>query len=129
MANTENKEVTETVKPVQKTAKAVAKNIGVSPRKIKLMIDLIRGKKVGEAIAILKNTESMSRTYILKVVTSAAANAEHNFQMDASKLYVKEVYANQGATLKRFRARAKGVGNRILKRSCQITVVLAESEK
>ena len=142
MANKENKKATavkaekvqeavaeETVKPAVQVAKASANNIGVSPRKIKLMIDIIRGKSVGDATAILNNTKSLSSVFVLKVVTSASANAVHNYQLDANKLYIKEIYVNPGRLLKRFRARAKGVGNRILKRSSQITVVVAESEK
>lgn len=107
-------------------AKAIAKSIGVSPRKARLVVDLIRGKKAGEAVAILKATKSMATEPILKVLNSAIANANNNYNMDVNALVVKEIFVNEGATLKRMRARAKGSGNRILKRTCHITVVVAE---
>lgn len=109
--------------------KAIAKSVRISPRKGKLVIDLIRGKKIGEAIAILSNVESTVKESILKVVNSAIANAENNHEMNVEDLFIKEIYINPGATLKRFRARAKGSGNRILKRTSHITVVVAELEK
>lgn len=107
---------------------AIAKSLRVSPRKTRLLVDLIRGKKVGEAVAILKNCESPVKEDILKVLNSAVANADHNLGLDVATLYVKEVYVNEGATLKRFRARAKGSGNQILKRTSHITVVVADKE-
>lgn len=109
--------------------KAIARSVRISPRKGKLVIDLIRGKKIGEAIAILNNVESTVKESILKVVNSAIANAENNHEMSVEDLFIKEIYINPGATLKRFRARAKGSGNRILKRTSHITVVVAELEK
>lgn len=107
-------------------AKAMAKSLRVSPRKGRLVIDLIRGKKVGEAVGILNGTKSTVTEDVLKVLNSAVANADHNYGMDVNALYVKEIYINEGATLKRMRARAKGSGNRILKRTSHITVVVAE---
>lgn len=107
-------------------AKAMAKSVRMSPRKARLVVDLIRGKKAGEAVAILNNTKSTVTEDILKVLNSALANADHNYGMDVNALYVKEIYVNEGATLKRMRARAKGSGNRILKRTSHITVVVAE---
>lgn len=107
---------------------AIAKSLRVSPRKTRLLVDLIRGKKVGEAVAILKNSESPVKEDILKVLNSAVANADHNLGLDVATLYVKEIYVNEGATLKRFRARAKGSGNQILKRTSHITVVVADKE-
>lgn len=107
-------------------ARAVAKSIRISPRKARLVVDLIRGKKVGEAVGILHGTKSTTTESILKVLNSAVANADHNYSMDVNSLYVKEIYINEGATLKRMRARAKGSGNRILKRTSHITVVVAE---
>ena len=94
-------------------AKAMAKSIRVSPRKARLVIDLIRGKKVGEAVGILHTTKSTATESILKVLNSAVANADHNYGMDVNTLYVKEIYVNEGATLKRMRARAQGRGTRI----------------
>jgi large subunit ribosomal protein L22 len=107
-------------------AKAIAKTIRIAPRKVRLVIDLIRGKKVGEAFAILKHTEKRSTTPIEKVLKSAVANAEHNYNMDTNNLYIKEAYVNAGPTLKRFRPRAKGRAGLINKRTCHITVVVAE---
>ena len=107
-------------------ARAVAKSIRMSPRKARLVVDLIRGKKVGEAVGILHGTMSTTTESILKVLNSAVANADHNYSMDVNSLYVKEIYINEGATLKRMRARAKGSGNRILKRTSHIKVVVAE---
>ena len=108
--------------------RAIAKSVRMSPRKAKLVIDLIRGKKVGQAIAILNNVESTVKEPISKVLNSAIANAVNNNSLDADKLYIKEIYANPGQILKRMRPRAKGSGDRILKRTCHLTVVLAEKE-
>ncbi len=107
-------------------AKAIAKTIRIAPRKVRLVIDLIRGKQVGDAFAILKHTDKRSTTVIEKVLKSAVANAEHNYNMDIDGLYVKEAYVNAGPTLKRFRPRAKGRAGLINKRTCHITVVVAE---
>ena len=108
--------------------RAIAKSVRMSPRKAKLVIDLIRGKKVGEAVAIVSNVESTVKEPILKVLNSAIANAVNNKELAADKLYVKEIYANPGQIYKRMRPRAKGSGDRILKRTCHITVVVAEKE-
>ena len=108
--------------------RAIAKSVRMSPRKAKLVIDLIRGKKVGQAIAILNNVESTVKEPISKVLNSAIANAVNNNKLEADNLYIKEIYANPGQILKRMRPRAKGSGDRILKRTCHLTVVLAEKE-
>lgn len=108
--------------------KAIAKSLRVSPRKTRLVVDLIRGKKVGLAVAILNNCESTVKEDVLKVLNSAVANAEHNLGLSVDSLYVKEIYVNPGATLKRFRPRAKGSGNRILKRTSHITVVVSDGQ-
>ena len=108
--------------------RAIAKSVRMSPRKAKLVIDLIRGKKVGEAVAIVSNVESTVKEPILKVLKSAIANAVNNKELDAEKLYVKEIYANPGQIYKRMRPGAKGSGDRILKRTCHVTVVVAEKE-
>ena len=107
-------------------AKAIAKYVRISPRKLKPITDLVRGKNLSEALAILKFTPGSSAEAILKVVNSAAANAENNHNMDVAKLYVAEVYANQGPTMKRWRAGAKGGAAMILKRSSHIGVTLKE---
>ena len=108
-------------------ARAVAKSVRMSPRKARLVIDLIRGKNVGQAIGILHGVESPVSLVVLKTLNSAIANAEVK-ELNVEKLYVKEIFVNPGAILKRFRARAKGSGNRILKRSSHLTVVVAEKE-
>jgi len=100
----------------------------ISSRKVKTVIDLIRNKKVGEALAILNNTPKAASELTLKLLKSAIANAENNHGMDAEKLYVAEIYANQGPTLKRVRPRAQGRAFRIRKRTSHITVVLKEKE-
>ena len=107
-------------------AKAVAKYVRMSPSKLKPVTDLVRGKDLDEALTILKFTPGKSAELVEKVVQSAAANAENNHDMDPSKLYVAEIYANQGPTMKRWRAGAQGRAGRILKRSSHITVVLKE---
>jgi len=107
-------------------AKAIAKTIRITPRKARLVIDLIRGKEVGVAYAILKNTDKKASEIIQKVLTSAMANAEHNLNLDVNELFVKEAFVNEGTTLKRFRARAKGSASRINKRTSHITVVVAK---
>ena len=107
-------------------AKAIAKYVRISPRKLKPITDLVRGKNLSEALAILKFTPGSGAEAILKVVNSAAANAENNHDMDVTKLYVAEVYANQGPTMKRWRAGAKGGASMILKRSSHIGVTLKE---
>lgn len=109
-------------------AKAQAKMIRISSRKVKLVIDLIRGKNVGEAISILKLTPKAASPVVEKLVLSAAANAEHNYNMDIENLYVKEIYVGEGPTLKRFRPRAQGRATQILKRTSHITCVVAERE-
>ncbi|NLL55938.1 MAG: 50S ribosomal protein L22 [Clostridiales bacterium] len=104
--------------------RAIAKYIRISPFKVRAVLDLIRGKSYREAVAILENTNKSSSQSILKVVKSAAANAENNLSLNRDELYVAECYANQGATLKRFRPRAHGRAGKILKRTSHITVIL-----
>ena len=105
------------------SAKATAKTVRISARKARLVIDLIRNKAVGEAIAILKNTPRAASPIIEKVLMSAVANAEHNFELDTTKLVVSEAFVNEGPTMKRFRPRAKGSASRINKRTSHITIV------
>lgn len=107
-------------------AKAIARYIRISPRKVRIVIDLIRGKQIGEAFAILKYTPKAASEVVEKVLKSAVANAEHNFNMDVEKLYVAEVYADQGPTLKRIHPRSRGQAFSILKRSSHVTVVVKE---
>lgn len=110
-------------------AKAVAKQIRIAPRKARLVIDLVRGKDVGEAIAILKNTQRAASPIIEKVLNSAVANAEHNYEMEPENLYISEAFVDEGITLKRFRPRAMGRATRINKRTSHITVVVSEKKE
>ncbi len=109
-------------------AKAIAKTVRIAPRKVRLVVDLIRGKQLMEAYAILKLTEKRSTKPIEKVLKSAVANATNNNNMDKNKLFIKEIFVDEGPTLKRFLPRAKGSANQILKRTSNITVVVAEKE-
>ncbi len=109
-------------------AKASLNYARISCRKVKIVLDIIKNKPVAEALAILKHTPKAASELVYKLVASAVANAENNFSMDASKLYVSEAYANQGPTLKRIRPRAQGRAFRIRKRTSHITVVVAEKE-
>ncbi len=106
--------------------RAVAKNVRGSPRKAGLVADVIRGKSVNEALAILRFLPQKAARHYAKVVKSAAANAETNFNLDTNDLYVVRVTADKGQTLKRFRPKARGRVGPILKRSSHLTVVVAE---
>ncbi|MBQ1508925.1 MAG: 50S ribosomal protein L22 [Erysipelotrichaceae bacterium] len=106
--------------------KATAKTVRIAPRKVRLVIDLIRGKDCKEALGILELTPNHAAEAVKKVVKSAMANATHNHQLDEEKLYIKECYANEGITIKRWMPRAKGSASQILKRTSHITVVVDE---
>ncbi|MDR3564692.1 MAG: 50S ribosomal protein L22 [Negativicutes bacterium] len=107
-------------------AKAIAKYIRIAPRKVRIVIDLIRGKSVGEAFAILKFTPKVASEVIEKVLKSAVANAEHNYDMNSDKLFVAAAYVDQGPTLKRIHPRSRGQAFKILKRSSHVTLVVKE---
>ena len=107
-------------------AKAHLRYARISPRKVKIVLDLIRGKDAGVAMAILKNTPKSASEYLVKLLGSAIANAEHNNHMDPSKLYVSECFVCPGPTLKRIMPRAKGSADRILKRTSHVTIVVKE---
>ena len=109
-------------------ASATLKYGRISSRKVKIVADLIRGKNVDEAIAILQFTQKAGAEVLLKLLNSAIANAENNKQMNHSKLYIAEIYSNQGPTLKRIRPAAKGSAVRIRKRTSHTTIVLKEKE-
>ncbi|HPO04490.1 MAG TPA: 50S ribosomal protein L22 [Bacillota bacterium] len=109
-------------------AKAVAKYVRMSPIKLKPITDLVRGKDLSEALTILKFTPGKGSVLVEKVVKSAAANAENNHDMNVDKLYVAEVYAHKGPTMKRWRAGAQGRASLILKRSSHIGVTLRERD-
>ncbi len=109
-------------------AKAIAKTVRIAPRKARLVADLVRGKNIKEAQAILMFTPRAASPIILKVLNSAVANAEHNLELNVDDLFVKEIYVNEGVRLKRLLPRAKGQGDIIQKRTSHITVVVAEKE-
>ena len=108
--------------------KATAKTVRNTPRKVRLVLDLIRGKSVDEALAILKFTPNHAADAVAKVVKTAAADATNNFQLNADDLYVKTCYANEGIVLKRYMPRAKGSASQILKRTSHITVVVSDEK-
>jgi large subunit ribosomal protein L22 len=110
-------------------AKAVAKQVRIAARKVRLVVDLIRGKQVGEAVAILKHTPKGASPVVEKLLNSAIANAEHNYEMDVNKLVISEAFVDEGVTLKRFRPRAMGRASRINKRSSHITIVVSEKKE
>ncbi len=109
-------------------ARAEIKYARISPRKVQIVCDLIRGKDAVLARGILMNTPKAGSELLLKALTAAAANAENNFDMDPSRLYVAETYANAGPILKRMQPVSKGRGYRINKRTSHITVVVKERE-
>jgi large subunit ribosomal protein L22 len=109
-------------------AKAHLKYARISPRKVKIVVDLIRNKPVDMAAAILKNTPKSASEYLIKLLNSAIANAENNHAMDPDKLYVAEIFVCPGPTMKRMRPRGKGSAHRILKRSSHVTITLKERE-
>ena len=112
----------------EKKAVATLKYARISSRKVKIVADLIRGKNAEDALAIVKFTPKASSEIIEKLLKSAIANAENNHEMKHEKLYISEIYANQGPTLKRIRPAAKGSAVRIRKRTSHITIVLQERD-
>jgi large subunit ribosomal protein L22 len=106
--------------------RAVAKYVRISPRKVRILIDAVKGKPVETGIDILKFMPQKAAAIVQKVVLSAVANAEQNPDIDIDSLIIRNIIADQGPTLKRFKARARGRGTRILKRTAHITVILAE---
>ena len=109
-------------------AKAVLKYTRISPRKVEIVLDLIRNKPVDLAMAILKHTPKAACEDLEKLLKSAIANAENNFNMDRNNLYVSECYVCRGPMLKRIRPRAQGRAYRILKRTSHVTLVVKEKE-
>lgn len=109
-------------------AKAIVRNARIAPRKVQIVLDLIRGKDYELAMAIVKNTPKAASEYLEKLLKSAAANAENNHNMDKNNLYVSECFVCPGPIIKRIRPRAQGRAYRIYKRTSHITVVLKEKE-
>ena len=108
---------------------AQAKYIRMSPFKVRQVIDIVRGRGYSEAVAILANTPRAAAPVVKKLIESAAANAEHNLNMVREDLFVAEIYADQGPTLKRIQPVSKGRANRILKRTSHIKVILGAKQK
>ncbi len=109
-------------------AKASVNTVRIAPRKVRLVVDLIRGKNVGDAYAILRNTPRGATTVVEKLLKSAVANAEHNYQLDQNNLFIKEIFVGEGKTLKRMQPRSQGRGFAILKRTSHIYITVAEKE-
>jgi large subunit ribosomal protein L22 len=107
-------------------ASATLRHARISPRKVKIVLDLIRNKPVGTALGILKNTPNGASEILIKILNSALANAENNFGISADSLVVSEAYANEGPILKRIRPRSHGRADRIKKRTSHITLAVKE---
>ena len=110
-------------------AKAVAKYVRISPRKVRQVVNLIRGKKISDAFAILQFTPNGSTDDVAKVLKSAVANAEHNYDLNVDELIITEICVDQGPTLKRIKPRAMGRADQIRKRTSHITVVVGEKKE
>ena len=124
MATREREKAAKRQEERDKRPKAIAKYGRISSRKVKAVIDLIRGLRVQDAKAVLMNTPNGATEPVSKVLDSAIANAENNMNLSADTLFVAEVFADQGPTLKRFRPRAQGRASRIRKRTSHITIIL-----
>lgn len=110
-------------------AKAIARYVRVSPRKARLVVDMIRGKSAGEAASILRFTPKGAAEVVAKVLDSAVANAEHNLKVKPETLYVSAAFVDEGPTLKRIRPRAMGRAFKIRKRTSHITVIVKQREE
>jgi large subunit ribosomal protein L22 len=106
--------------------RAAAKYVRISPRKVRLIMEEVRGKKVEEALTLLSFAPQRGARILKKLIDSAVANAEQNSGIDVDSLYVKRIFADQGPTLKRWRPRALGRATRIMKRTSHLTVILDE---
>ena len=109
-------------------AKAYLRHVRISPRKVQIVLDLIRNQPAQKALAILKHTPKSASEPVYKLLASAVANAENNFNMDKTSLYVSQCFVSPGPTLKRWHARARGSSAKILKRTSHVTVAVAEKE-
>lgn len=107
-------------------AKAVAKYVRIAPRKVRIVANLVRGKSIAEAFAILQHTPKVASEVVEKALKSAVANAEHNYDMNVDSLYVSTIYVDQGPTMKRIHPRSRGQAFKILKRSSHLTVMVKE---
>ncbi len=110
-------------------AKAITRYVRISPQKVRLVIDLVRGKPVGRALSILQYLPHKAAREVARTIKSAAANAENNFDMEPSDLMIKTIYADEGPSLKRFMPRARGMANRIKRRTTHITVIVDDGQE
>ncbi|MCQ2741728.1 MAG: 50S ribosomal protein L22 [Bacilli bacterium] len=115
-------------KPVVTEAKAFSRDVRVTPRKVRLVADFVRGKKVSEALAILSRVNKVGVTPVEKIVRSAAANAVNNFGMDKDNLYIAEIQVSDGMRIKRFTPRAKGSASPLIRRLANIRCVVKEAK-
>ena len=111
-------------KPMPTEARAIAKNVRITPRKARLVMDLVRGKSVKEALGLLANTNKAASEPVSKLIKSAAANAVNNFGMDEDSLYIAQIWANDGLRMKRYLPRAKGSASGLVKRNSHLYVVV-----
>jgi len=109
-------------------ARSVVRHVRIAPRKMRIVADIIRGKNIADALAILKFTPKVGSEVIAKALKSAIANAEHNFDLNSDKLFVSSIFVDQGPTMKRIHPRSRGQAFKILKRSSHVTVVVKERE-
>lgn len=113
--------------------RAVARDVRMSPRKVRLVVDLVRGKPVNEALTMLKFVNKAAAKPVADVIKSAAANAEHNYELNQDDLYISRIYADDGKGLPRntidsYRPRSRGMAHPIIRRTCHITVIVDERE-
>lgn len=106
--------------------RASAQRVRISPRKVRLVVDMVRGKKVTDAIQMMKFVPNRAAVDVEKLLKSVAANAENNYDLDPDNLWIKAIYADDAPQLRRFKPRARGRVGKILRRSCHITVVAEE---
>ena len=123
-AKKEEKKAEAPKKPVPTEARAIAKNVRITPRKARLVMDLVRGKDVKDALGILMNTNRAASEPVIKLIKSAAANAVNNFGMDEESLYIAQIWANDGLRMKRYLPRAKGSASGLVKRNSHLYVVV-----
>ncbi len=126
MATRQRQKAEKVAQNADKRPRAIAKNLGVSPSKVRVVLNIIRGKDYREALAILQNMPNVGAEYAVKVLESAGANAENNLGMNKANLYVAECYADGAATLKRYQPVSKGRAHSIKKRTSHITIILDE---
>ena len=128
MATRQRQKAEKIASNLDRRPRAIAKNLGVSPSKVRIVLDLIRGKDYNMAVAMLKNMPNVGAEYAVKVLESAGANAENNLGMNKANLYVAECYADGAATLKRYQPVSKGRAHSIKKRTSHITIILDEKK-